>query len=92
MSNGESFGGSNDRANRTATEHIARLVREVQGDDTMLLKFVLITETMDGDDRWLAAYTSLDMRAWETLGLLAYAQQLENSRIHLAEIDDKDDE
>lgn len=58
--------------------------------DEMLVRWVLLAEVIDTDgERAVWNMTSEDARAWDTLGLLTYATQIEQAGIVA---DHRDDE
>jgi hypothetical protein len=74
----QSFGNSDSPANQQALDAVADLLQRLQ-EGSMVQSFVLLVETVDLEDRWVSAFTAPDQRAWESLGLLHYALNLENS-------------
>ena len=89
----ESFGDSSIDANEQALDAVAAFVRSLpntQGD--MVQRFVLLVETIDEDDRWLSAFTAPGQKAWDTLGLLEFARDIERSYNNVASPDSDDED
>lgn len=78
MPGGESFGESSLEVNEQALAAVADFLQSVQPGG-MVQKFVLIVETIDGEDRWMSAFTAPGQKRWDSLGLLAYATVLESN-------------
>jgi hypothetical protein len=57
---------------------VAALIAEVQ-PGSMVQKFVLLVEVIDEDDRWLSAFSAPGQKMWDSMGMLQYALNLENS-------------
>lgn len=58
----------------------------------MVNRWVLVTEVMDREgERALEAFTSPDLRAWDSLGLLHFILERERGAIHAAEAGGLDD-
>lgn len=72
-----------------ALTHVSNLIAEAQ-PGSMVTKFVLLVETADGEDRWMASYTSPGMKAWESIGILEYAMMTESN--FDTRLDDETDE
>lgn len=78
MGESQSFGDSDVPINDWALSHVAALIAEVQ-PGSMVQKFVLLVEVIDEEDRWLSAFTAPGQKAWDSMGLLQYGLNLENS-------------
>ena len=87
MGNLESFGNSHGDGNEAALDAVADLIRKVQ-PGAMTQKFVLLVETIDDNDRWLASFTAPGQKAWDTLGMLRYGVALEENTAVSTEDDD----
>ena len=74
----ESFGESDTPANEVALQRVGELMQEIQ-PGSMVQKFVLMVETIDGDDRWLSSFTAPSQKAWDTMGLLQYGITFEGN-------------
>jgi hypothetical protein len=85
----ESFGGSSGDANEAALTAIGDLIASVQ-PDSMVQKFVLLVETIDGDDRWISAFTAPGQKRWDTMGMLQYGMTLEQNTVLEADTDEDD--
>ena len=72
----ESFGDSSTENNEKALNAIADLVKDIL-PGSMTQKFVLIVETIDEEDRKLYCYTAPGQKIWDTLGILAFANGVE---------------
>lgn len=87
----ESFGGSSNDTNEQALNAVAQFLSEVQ-PGSMVQKFVLLVETIDGDDRWLSAFTAPGQKRWDSMGMLQYGLSREMNNDILVEPYDDDDE
>jgi hypothetical protein len=74
----ESHGGPTP-ANEAALQKVAELISEVQDGGGFVQKFVLMVETVDGDDRWLSSFCAPGQKAWDTMGLLQYGLSFESN-------------
>lgn len=78
-------------ADEAALRHVAELIREVQ-PGSMLTGFVLVAQAADADDRWLSCFVMPGQKAWETLGMVAYAHAAEQNAVHVGrDVDDEED-
>ncbi len=81
--------GGNTEADPLALAKIGELIREVQGDDAMVAKFVLIVETFEEDDTYISTFTSPGLKEWQSMGLLHWALDAEGrTRLTNEEEDD----
>jgi hypothetical protein len=88
----ESFSGKPTPANEQALEVVATLINEIQ-PGAMVQKFVLLVETIDGEDRWLSTFAAPGQKAWDTMGMLQYALTFEaNFQAHSEADEDIDPE
>lgn len=89
----ESFGGSSGETNERALQAVGDFLQTVQ-PNSMVQKFVLLVETIDGDDRWLSAFTAPGQKRWDSMGMLQYGLTLERNTVLRAEPydDDHDDD
>jgi NADPH-dependent ferric siderophore reductase len=91
MSSGQSFGDSDDSpADEAAMHAIAALMEEIQ-PDSIVTKFVLLVETIEEEDRYFSAMVSPQMKRWDTMGMLQYAQCIEDSLFEMTEPPGDDD-
>lgn len=87
----ESFGKSSTPANEVALQRVGELMQEIQPGG-MVQKFVLMVETIDGEDRWLSSFTAPGQKAWDTMGMLQYGLSFEqNFQSHSDPLDEEDD-
>lgn len=63
-----------------AHEKVTELVRG-ENPTAMLTRFVVVAEVIDDEDRHMYCYVAPDQRAWDTLGLLQFADALERTAI-----------
>lgn len=87
MPSGESFGESSLEVNEQALAAVAGFLQSVQPGG-MVQKFVLVVETIDGEDRWMSAFTAPGQKRWDSLGLLSYANVLESNVVLGPETDE----
>lgn len=87
MPDQESFGGSSRDINEQALTAVADFLQAAQ-PGCMVQKFVLIVETIDGEDRWMSAFTAPGQKRWDSLGLLSYATVLESNVVLGPDTDD----
>lgn len=85
----ESFGESSMEVNEQALTAVADFMHSIEGcKGDMVQRFVLVVESIDSDDRWLSAFTAPGQKAWDTLGLLDFARNMEHSAYTLGDPDD----
>lgn len=87
----ESFGESSTPANEVALQRVGELMQEIQPGG-MVQKFVLMVETIDGEDRWLSSFTAPGQKAWDTMGMLQYGMSFESNFQSHSEAIDEDDQ
>jgi hypothetical protein len=81
--------GGNTEADDDATTAIGELFSRSQ-PGSMVTKFLIIAVAIDEDgDEVISTFTSQGLRRWDSLGMLAFAQQMEDGRTVL---DDEEDE
>ena len=82
--------GGSSPANEQALEQVAALINEIQPGG-MVQKFVLLVETIDGEDRWLSSFCAPGQKAWDTMGMLQYGLTFEsNFQANADDIDTED--
>jgi hypothetical protein len=75
--------GGNTEADEDATSAIGELFSRSQ-PGSMVTKFLIIAVAIDEDgDEVLSTFTSQGLKRWDSLGLLAFAQQMEDGRVEL---------
>lgn len=79
------FVGDFDR--ERAHEIVTELVRG-ENPAAVVTKFVVLAEVVDDEDRHTYHYTAPDQRAWDTLGLLRFAEALEQAALIHGEASD----
>lgn len=73
--------GGNTEADVPAMRHVSELITTVQGDDAMVLRFVLVVETLEEDDRCISTFTSPGLKEWDSIGLLQWVLDNEGSMV-----------
>lgn len=68
---------TDDERNTAALEAVADLMAHVDPEAIITGRFLLVTEVIDDEDRCLWGFAGPNQKAWDTLGLLAYAEQIE---------------
>lgn len=82
--------GGNTEADDDATVAIGELFSRSQ-PGSMVTKFLIIAVVIDEDgDEVISTFTSQGLKRWDSLGMLAFAQQVEDGRTVL--VDEEDDE
>ena len=79
--------------NDAALTKVAELINELQ-PGSMVQRFVLMVETIDADNRWISGFVAPDQKAWDTMGMLQYAMEIESAAVKVGweSNDDDDDE
>ena len=89
----ESMGGSSSPVMEQALDAISEFIRSIPNcNGDMVQRFVLVVETIDEDDRWLSCFTAPGQKAWDTLGLVEFARDMERSYNQVAPPEGHDDD
>lgn len=65
--------------NNRMMDYLSEFVTSELGPDVVLNKFVVILETVQPEDRYIAGYAAPGMKTWETTGMLDWASHFESS-------------
>lgn len=92
MGTNESFGDSSNGFEEEALDAVSNFIRGRSASSSdMVQRFVLIVETIDAEDRWISAFTAPGQKAWDTLGLLEFARNMEKDSHILVGPDEDED-
>lgn len=76
LDEGDCTGAVPENLAEAALNKVAELIAELQ-PGSMVQSFCLVVEVIDEEDRWISMFSAPRQKAWQSIGLLEYARDMD---------------